>query len=333
MDPVRKDDGVLTPDDEACIWFADRQTQNSSPESQAAFEKWYSLSPENKAAYDSLVEIDSGLASLSDELLEDLFIEELEAEASIRERRQTLKWISGVAAAFLLVIAGATSFFLGSAPPSFDDYVTGKGESRTVKLADGTRLELNTDTAVRASAKGDIRQLEVLQGEVFLHVARDEQRPFVVTAGNSRVTVLGTQFNVRRTASEDKVSVLEGQVKVALLKQTMGVDVVYLTDGQQTIGTQGTLFPVVEFDPSFDLAWRDGWLRYREAPLGLVIQDLNRYLNTPLVLVASDLANAPVTAEFRLTSDQEIIAAIEAAFGLKAVRKYSGGIELAPLDL
>src|SRR3546814_16085472 len=91
-----------------------------------------------------------------------------------------------------------------------------KGERRTVRLADGTAITLNTDSAVRVGYVADRRLVRLLRGQALFEVAKDPHRPFVVQAGAKQITALGTIFEVRLLDSARMtVPLVEGKFVVA----------------------------------------------------------------------------------------------------------------------
>src|SRR3546814_18300530 len=83
-------------------------------------------------------------------------------------------------------------------------YDTPVGGQRLIALADGSQIELNTKTVVRTAVSKTLRRVWLDNGEVFFEIAHDAAHPFVIFAGPKRITVLGTNFSVRRDG--DKVS-------------------------------------------------------------------------------------------------------------------------------
>ena len=109
------------------------------------------------------------------------------------------------------MLAGALALL----QPSDEPISTAVGEQRSITLADGSLIKLNTRTTIRHRFDESTRRVELIEGEALFDVARDEQRPFIVTAGATEVRVLGTSFNVYKQSDlEATVSVLEGRVTV-----------------------------------------------------------------------------------------------------------------------
>jgi transmembrane sensor len=106
------------------------------------------------------------------------------------------RWRSAVIAASIAAAAGIAGV-LWIQPLSSTRYTTDVGAHRTVTLADGSQVQLNTATRLRASIDRDTRTVWLESGEAYFEVTHQAGRPFVVHAGDRRVTVLGTKFSVR----------------------------------------------------------------------------------------------------------------------------------------
>lgn len=89
---------------------------------------------------------------------------------------------------------------------------------KKVRLPDGSTIYLNVHASVLYDKNSfNVRRREMtLSGEAYFQVAHDPQKPFVIHAGNSITTVLGTSFNIDAYDSEDEVNItlVEGKVNV-----------------------------------------------------------------------------------------------------------------------
>lgn len=124
-----------------------------------------------------------------------------------------LRWVAVVAALTLLSVSAA---WLWSVYVSHEMNVltTVIGEQRAVRLADGSIVHLNTDSRVEIRFTERDREVRLIQGEVLFTAEHDANRPFRVIADGIQIEALGTQFNVRRRASDTIISVVEGRVSV-----------------------------------------------------------------------------------------------------------------------
>jgi len=114
----------------------------------------------------------------------------------------------GLAASITLFFAPALWMRLSA------DRMTGVGEVTTMTLADGSRVELGPDTAVKVRYSGKERHVDLLQGEASFEVRHDVTKPFTVQAGDVDTRVLGTAFEVRRERTGTYVAVAHGKVRV-----------------------------------------------------------------------------------------------------------------------
>ena len=213
----------------------------------------------------------------------------------------------------LLSLAVACSAVLAMTvcyPPSLmqADYSTGKGEQRSVILADGSRVTLNTDSALAIHFDDSVRRVELLQGEAFFEVAKREHQPFVVTAEGRSVRAVGTAFNVQLRPSQTKVELVEGIVEIE-----DGQHRERLHAGQTAlIGADHIAVPTAS--PSANMAlWREGYLQFDGLPLREAVAQINRYRPGRVLLLNDDLADKRVSGLFRLDALDQALAGLKSA--------------------
>ena len=209
---------------------------------------------------------------------------------------------AALAVASVTIIVGL--FYVSQPEPAaFERYATEVGEMKTIHLADGSEVTLGAKSAFKISMNEDERRAELESGQAFFVVSKDANRPFWVDAGDTRVRVVGTQFDVRRNQGRTRVAVLEGVVNVSSLRvdeQDVSSSVV-LTAGQQVIKPSAESLRRLEDISAAELgAWRKGRLVYRNVDLIDVIADANRYFNGTISLQASELAEMKVTVALRI---------------------------------
>ena len=182
-----------------------------------------------------------------------------------------------VAASVLVVLAATDAF----APTQV--LTTQKGETRSFRLQDGTRIDLNASSSLKVKLGWRTRQVAMSDAEAVFDVAKDSRRPFVITAGDEKIRVVGTRFNVRRRDGVQSVTVERGRVEVASADHKTKVA---LIPGQRLDHHEG-MGPaqVRAFDPEVAMSWRSGRLIYRNEPLSNVAADLTR-LSGPSVRLA-----------------------------------------------
>jgi transmembrane sensor len=209
-------------------------------------------------------------------------------------------------------------------------YRTAIGEQRKIALHDGTVVTLNTDSRAAVQYGEDTRAMTLLWGQALFEVARDESRPFVVTAGDRRITALGTAFDVRLSRDQLQVILIEGRVAIdenepaaqpetpaptpspasgggpereppyagrsAPLASLGLTPHVVLDPGEQFLATAAIPEPVIrEVDVRLATSWRDGQLIFRNDRLAKAVNEVNRYSKRKIVLTDETLGDIRVS--------------------------------------
>lgn len=231
----------------------------------------------------------------------------------MRAKRTLLNHFGKIAASLLLILAGAatlTNYDVLEATFLVTVYQTDLGESRLVRLEDGSIMDLNTSSRVSVSMDKEIRSIELKEGEAYFVVTHDPTRPFVVTTEHARIQAVGTEFNVRTTGHDVTVTVVEGKVVVRETLQETDTGRLEarwqksLKPNQQLIvrGTDrsGHEELVVSDDVKVKdlIAWRENKLIFDTAPLRDVIADFNRYNETVLLVEDPELGDLAISGVF-----------------------------------
>lgn len=196
-------------------------------------------------------------------------------------------------------------------PPVFwrADYLTGKGEQRSVTLADGSRVMLNSATALAIHFDDNLRRVELLTGEAFFDVAKNAQRPFVVSSAGSEVRAIGTAFNVQRQSAQTQVELLEGIVEIQDAQQHRE----RLTAGQSALVSGHAIALQTAKRPENMALWRDGYLQFDGLPLHQAVAQINQYRPGRVVLLNPALADKRISGLFRLDALDQALASLNAA--------------------
>lgn len=276
---------------EAADWLARLQRAEVSEEDGLAFEAWLAAGPENGAAYREALSVWHAYEAAAEAVLS-----EIDTPARRRATRQgsTRRWWVGAGG-----FAVAAGLGLAILPPMLaqaptDLYQTGRGQHRTVKLADGSTIHLNAETRLTVSLARSERRVALEDGEAIFQVAADKARPFTVASIGHEVRVVGTQFDVRSRDGDLAVTVAEGRVQVTPSAASHGAPVL-LTPGQKLDIAASGLARLSRVDPQEAFSWRSGRLVYRDEPLGKVVADLNRQFAQQIEIADAELANIPIT--------------------------------------
>lgn len=231
-----------------------------------------------------------------------------------RPARHSARWAAGALAAAALA---ACWLLVAPSPGS-----TGTGETALVSLPDGSTAHLGPHSSMALDFTDGRRTVKLTAGEAFFDVTHDPDHPFRVEAGEARVTVLGTQFEVRRAAHGAEVAVRRGHVRVedgAVSADLLAGDRISLEQGEQT--DRGT-------EPPDEVAsWIDGKLVLHERPLGDVIAALRPYYRGIILVRGESLADRRVSGVYDLRDPVETLRELAASHGA-ALRQISPWILL-----
>lgn len=332
---------------EASEWLVFLDKNVVAPDDRARFEAWLGADPEHERVFrrqKSAWSVVPSLAGLEDieALMAPGWAERLLAAS--RRAGQSIGAIlsrplvpaAGLAAAALVVIMLLT-IERGSETilPVEPDFATALAEVRDLTLSDGSTVTLGAASSLDVNFTDEERRVTLLAGEAFFSVPKDANRPFIVTAGETRVRVIGTQFDVHRGVESVRVSVLEGVVEVTrpgvvtnLVTPAPEVKLI-LTGGQQVVSSKrGIITAVREIDKNDIAPWRAGRLVYVDERLSDIIADVNRYYAGEIQLDDKTIGDMRFTAAFRTDQIDRMILIITTALPLEADRPSDNRIVL-----
>jgi len=309
--------------EEATAWHVQMREPTASPEERQAFARWLDADGHNRAAYDEVTRLWEALAQPAAAVAAEHPVTPLRStrrpepapvRAALPGRSFVRPALLAASVALMLAVGG---WGIGG---GFDDlrsdHVTAVGQRHGLDLADGSRILLNTDTALAVDLGDDHRRVRLYRGEAFFDVAPDAARPFTVRTGTGEVRVLGTRFNVRVAADRTIVTVIEGTVRIT----ADGADPVVLTAGQAGSLAFGAARPSAAVDPSAATAWQRGQMVFYRTPLGEVVDELNRYHRGRIMILTEALRDRPVTGVFDATRPAAVVDLIESTLGVQSTR-------------
>lgn len=298
--------------EQAVEWLLKREDGPLGDDDRRAFEAWLAADPAHADAYARAHRL---FGESSDAL-----------KADPDDTRDAIRRTGGGGALMpVLLLAGLLVFgglFLWADGPIRlqADARSGHDESPVVQLADGSSVQLDADSALAVDFEDGRRTVRLLKGQAWFDVAPDPDRPFVVESGDERIVVVGTVFDVNRTADETEVTVAEGRVQV---RTADGADVI-LSPQMRARVADGELGPVEEVPGGMEGTWRSGRLVFEDRPLGWVVANLARHLPERVVIADAAIAERRFTGTLDLTDPETALADLAAALDLRTAR--AGGI-------
>jgi len=189
----------------------------------------------------------------------------------------------------------------------YNTLIVPRGGEFSLELADGTRVWLNAESRLRYPVvfMGEERKVE-MEGEVYFEVAKNREKPFIVTVNGVDIRVLGTSFNVSAYQEEVVTTLVEGKVQ---LKR--GDEQVVLSPNQQAIWSDDK-FKVKQVDARNYVLWKEGIFYFEDVDLERILDDMARWYNVNIFYMNSTLKKMKFSVEIKRYEDiNEILRRIE----------------------
>lgn len=299
--------------EEAARWDARLRSPECTDAERARFAAWREVDPARARAYDALQGAITDLAGAADDHptlqgYRDAAFAKMRARSTARPR-----WAAaGVAMAASLAVAALV--YAGVEGGVFDtssdgQYVTALGERSTFTLDDGSVVTLNTSSRLVVDYTAETRAVALEEGQALFEVAKNPDRPFVVTAGAKAITALGTAFDVRLDAQAVTVTMVEGRVAVDDGDQE-------LVAGEQLVAAAETV--VRAADAERVTSWREGRVVFEDTALADAVAEMNRYAETKLVVDDPRVGSLRVNGLFRTGETDAFLRALVNYFPVRA---------------
>mgnify|MGYP005993273889 FL=1 len=281
--------------EEAALWVARLSSTDATEADRKAFEAWRAADPAHAEAF---AEMEAWRRTMK--------------RAPDPRRRGLPKGLAALAA--VVGLAGLLSDPLGWIDRMRADAWTDRGGIETTTLPDGSRVDLNTDTALALRFTAGERGVALLRGEAVFDVVPDAARPFVVRGNGVRARAVGTRFFVRVDGAAP-VGVAEGRVDVATeAGQTQ------LRAGEVAVRGADDRPVARSSDVARAIAWREGTLAVSGEPLSGVLAELERYRRGRILLVDSALGSRRFSGTLDLRDTDAALDVLAAAMGLRLTR-------------
>jgi transmembrane sensor len=307
----------------AADWLVRLQASDLDEAEALAFDAWLAADAANAAAYDATLSVAMELEASAAAVAGALKAAPGRRAAPARSRGARRGWLiaGGFAAAATIALAVMP---IGSFETATQTFATAKGEHRSVKLADGSTIDLNAGSRLTVRLGAHDRRIVLPEGEVMFDVAADSTRPFLIAAGDRTVRVVGTRFDVRRRAGLLSVTVERGVVEVQPADGAAG-RTFRLHPGQRLDHVEGAAsVSVSAVDPLQVSSWRNGRLIYRDQPLGDVVADLNQQFPRPILIGDPALAQTRVSGVLVLDDQAAVIRRLALLAPIKALPSADG---------
>lgn len=303
-------------EERAAMWFSRRRGGRFASADERELQVWLRADPAHARAF-------AEIGTLWDELG---LLPRPALRASSRRRRHS-RWRWPALAASLLLACALSLVWRDLHDDELLSLATAAHELREVRLADGSQVHLNRGTRLRVDLRGGRREVELLQGEAFFSVAHDSRRPFVVSAGEGAVRVLGTRFDVRRGEASLDVAVEQGRVELrahagdAPELLVAGDRATYDYRGGKLFRSRQGLDEVA--------GWRQGYLIFQQRPLGLLLDELAQYRQAPVTLLDPALAGRRISGSLDVGRPDDFLEALPSLLPVHVERREGGEVRIS----
>jgi transmembrane sensor len=299
---------------EAAHWCARLHDAECSDAERAEFAQWLALDARHEVEYQAMLDI----WQLSERLPPTPRVAPAPmASAPHSDRRprssarrpRSGKRIAAVAAGVLVAIGAVWSagWSAGWLPSKVGYYAAQPG-AREVELADGSKVELNSNSQLVFADFRDRRSAWLKSGgEAYFRVTHDTLQPFSVHTDNGSVRVTGTRFNVWTDPHQMLVTLLEGSVVVSPPDSVDG-NSAQLTPGMQARYSQGSQrIELAQVAPAGAIAWTEGKLVIDDLTLQAALPLINRYLGQPVFVGDTTAAAMRIGGIYRTDDLQALV--------------------------
>jgi transmembrane sensor len=278
-------------DARAAEWIEQRDFTNWSNADQAALNAWLGESLVHRVAF---LRLETGWRSAA--RLAVLRSGEAAQTTPARLLPRLTKLVFALSAIAMLGLWGG-NYLLGAQEAT---YATPLGGHRTITLADGTLVELNTDTILRARMSAHGRDIMLEKGEAYFQVRHDASRPFTVLAADHRITDLGTKFVVRSGADSVEVALVEGRARFESADSRIAMHSAVLTQGDVVYASADSMSVTKkpERELTKQLGWRRGVLVFEDSTLAAAAAEFNRYNRRKIVVADADAGRFAISGTF-----------------------------------
>ncbi|HWA60433.1 MAG TPA: FecR domain-containing protein [Caulobacteraceae bacterium] len=269
----------------AAEWVVRVHADSCTEADWLALEDWLSGSPARQAAFDAAEALWLELGAEAAAILPGLAPDEPPTAEIIafrprprtaRPTRRIAPW--AVAAGLAAVGAGVGGYLALRAPTLV--YQTPKGATRQIQLPDGTAIALNSGSKIQVRFDRSARRVRMGEAEASFDVTHDAKRPFLISAGDEQIRVVGTEFNVLRHGDSVTLTVRRGVVEV---RNPAADEPMRIPAGFQLTHHDGDVVSEVRrVQPDDAFAWRQHRLICRDRTLGEIVDDLNRTFARPI---------------------------------------------------
>lgn len=295
---------------EAAVWLATLHSGQADEADRQGLRQWRGLSEEHERAWGRAEQLAAALGGIPS----GLGLPTLQ-RAQTNSRRAALRTLA------LLLSAGPAGWLAYRAAPRPDwtaDERTAVGQRRERMLPDGSRLTLNTDSAVDLRFDATQRLVRLRHGEIHIETAADAaHRPFLVQTEHGRLRALGTRFTVRQFEQRSRVAVRDGAVEIspARRSETLIVEAGWQANFDERSAEVPSVLRIASE------AWLSGVLVANDERLADFVAELSRY-RRGILRCDPEVADLRISGAYQVADPERVLALVEKTFPVRVERSH-----------
>lgn len=279
---------------------------------------WRDRSPENSKEFKAFEKLWNITGDSPQNIDIDLDAEWNKMESAIEPQSRTLKLRSKILQIAASIVLISTLAFIGVRQLNTTSEKSGIAEASVVILPDGSSVKLNAGSKITyAKGFGSKHRNLILKGEAFFKVQKNAQTPFIISANESNIEVVGTQFNVKayKDHSEVRVAVTEGRVELYAAKQAQEKTILSAGETGMYNKKDKTLRKTTEIKPN-ELAWITQIMEFNNTPLSEVVDVLTNTYHINF-LIDPAVLDCPITVQFKEQDLSSVLNVLQVTLNLK----------------
>lgn len=314
------------PRDAAAWWFARVHSGNFTTAEQRMFRQWRQADSRHEQEYRALDEVWQATQMIPADELRSLLSAPARS-APLMARRRLL--ITGGAICSTVMAGGVVAAaWWPTTPEQQTRYATGRGELRSASLADGSRIQINTDTVAVVEYFKQRRTVQLMSGEIMLQTLADSARPFIVATAIGQISADAASFNVRNDDAQVRLAVESGSAEISTGPWWRRQRAI-VAAGTSTSMRAGTLTAPTRIDVGAATAWRYGKLVFNDQPLDHIVREMSRYLPQPIRITDSRLNHLRMAGVFNLKDSAAFLTALRRIAPITVTQRPDGGVDIA----
>ncbi|MBU8893817.1 MAG: FecR domain-containing protein [Bacteroidales bacterium] len=192
--------------------------------------------------------------------------------------------------------------------------ITQNNEQKEILLSDGSVIQLNSNSKLEYPEKFRRKSREIkFEGEAFLEIQKNPDKPFIISINNSIVEVIGTSFNLNSRSNQVTVDMVTG--KTSFYSEENRKEKITLLKGERGVYKENKLSKSTNENANF-LAWKTGKLEFRNTKLKEVIPELEKYYGIRFIINDTSINDLVITTTIDNQTFKEVMDEFEIIFDI-----------------